>query len=159
MPQIQLLDGKKIDFDKSIDGFELTKKISKSLEKIALIMEVDGELKDLSHKITKDSKVKIITPKDQDFEAQKARDMKQDVQEGISTAYGSTKSSYQKLESAKLVIKHTEVDRSLEGQGIAKKLLEEVAAFARDKNYKILPICPFAKNIMYKYPEQYKDLL
>jgi threonyl-tRNA synthetase len=66
MPQIQLLDGKKIDFKKSIDGFELTKKISKSLEKIALIMEVDGELKDLSHQITKDSKVKIITSKDQE---------------------------------------------------------------------------------------------
>jgi threonyl-tRNA synthetase len=66
MPQIQLLDGKKIDFEKSINGFELTKKISKSLEKIALIMEVNGELKDLSHQITKDSKVKIITPKDQE---------------------------------------------------------------------------------------------
>jgi threonyl-tRNA synthetase len=66
MPQIQLLDGKKIDFEKSIDGFELAKKISKSLEKLALIMEVDGELKDLSHQITKNSKVKIITPKDQE---------------------------------------------------------------------------------------------
>ena len=29
MPQIQLLDGKKIDFEKSITGFDLTKKISK----------------------------------------------------------------------------------------------------------------------------------
>ena len=66
MPQIQLLDGKKIDFEKSIDGFELTKKISKSLEKVALIMEVDGELKDLSYQIKKNSKVKIITPKDQE---------------------------------------------------------------------------------------------
>ena len=66
MPQIQLLDGKKIPFTKSIDGFELTKKISKSLEKLALIMEVDGELKDLSHQITKDSKVKIITSKDKE---------------------------------------------------------------------------------------------
>ena len=45
MPQIQLLDGKKIPFSKSISGFELTKKISKSLEKSALIMEVNGELK------------------------------------------------------------------------------------------------------------------
>ena len=66
MPQIQLLDGKKIDFEKSINGFDLTKKISKSLEKAALIMEVDGELKDLSHQITKNSKVKIITSKDQE---------------------------------------------------------------------------------------------
>ena len=66
MPQIQLLDGKKIPFAKSISGFELTKKISKSLEKSALIMEVDGVLKDLSHEIIKDSKVRIITSKDQE---------------------------------------------------------------------------------------------
>ena len=66
MPQIQLLDGKKINFEKSITGFDLTKKISKSLEKIALIMEVDGDLKDLSHQITKDAKVRIITPKDKE---------------------------------------------------------------------------------------------
>ena len=50
---------------------------------------------------------KTITPKDQDYQAQKVRDMKQDVQEGIGAAYGSSKSSYQKLESAKLIIKHT----------------------------------------------------
>ena len=66
MPQIQLLDGKKIPFTKSISGFDLTKKISKSLEKSALIMEVDGELKDLSHEINKDSKVRIITSKDKE---------------------------------------------------------------------------------------------
>ena len=66
MLNIQLLDGKKIAFEKSIDGFELVKKISKSLEKDALIMSVDGELKDLSHEIKKDSKIKIITHKDKE---------------------------------------------------------------------------------------------
>jgi len=66
MPQIQLLDGKKIPFDKRINGFDLTKKISKSLEKAALIMEVDGQLKDLSHEITKNSTVRIITSKDKE---------------------------------------------------------------------------------------------
>ena len=66
MPNVQLLDGKKISFAKSINGFDLTKKISKSLEKTALIMEVDGELKDLSHEIIDDSKVRIITSKDQE---------------------------------------------------------------------------------------------
>ena len=66
MPQIQLLDGKKIPFSKSISGFELTKKISKSLEKSALIMEVNGELKDLSHQITNDCKVRIITSNDKE---------------------------------------------------------------------------------------------
>ena len=66
MPQIQLLDGKKITFAKSINGLELTKKISKSLEKTALIIEVDGQLKDLNHEITKDAKVRIITSKDKE---------------------------------------------------------------------------------------------
>ena len=66
MPQIQLLDGKKIDFKNSINGFDLTKKISKSLEKVALVMEVDGSLKDLSYQITKDAKVRIITSKDKE---------------------------------------------------------------------------------------------
>ena len=55
MPNIELLDGKKISFDKSIDGFELINKISKSLEKVALIMDVNGELKDLNHQIKKEA--------------------------------------------------------------------------------------------------------
>ena len=66
MPQIQLLDGKKIPFTKSINGFDLTKKISKSLEKVALIMEVNGQLKDLSYEIKDNSKVRIITSKDKE---------------------------------------------------------------------------------------------
>ena len=66
MPQIQLLNGKKIPFTKSISGLELTKKISKSLEKAALIMEVDGQLKDLTYEITTDSKVRVITSKDKE---------------------------------------------------------------------------------------------
>lgn len=49
---------------------------------------------------------KQITPKDFDYQAQKVRDMNT-VSEAIGAAYGSTKSSYQKLESAKLIIKHT----------------------------------------------------
>jgi len=66
MLNIQLLDGKEISCEKSIDGFELVKKISKSLEKDALIMSVDGTLKDLSYIIKKDSKIKIITHKDKE---------------------------------------------------------------------------------------------
>ena len=66
MRKIQLLDGKKSLFGKSIDGFQIIKKISKTLEKSALIMEVDGKLRDLSFQIQKDSKVKIVTSKDKD---------------------------------------------------------------------------------------------
>ena len=52
MPDIILSDGKKIPFSKTIDGFEIASKISKSLAKDACIMSVDGELKDLSFSIS-----------------------------------------------------------------------------------------------------------
>ena len=66
MPNIILTDGKKIPFTKTIDGFEIAKKISTSLAKEACIMSVDGSLKDLSHSIDCDAQVKIITSKDKE---------------------------------------------------------------------------------------------
>ncbi len=66
MPNITLPDGKKIDFKDSITGLKIAEKISKSLIKQALIISVDGELKDLEHEITKDSTVKIFTSKDKE---------------------------------------------------------------------------------------------
>ena len=66
MPLIKLLDGKKINFKKATNGFEIVKSISKSLEKDALIMMVNGKPKDLSFEINKDSNVRIITAKDKE---------------------------------------------------------------------------------------------
>ena len=66
MPDIKLSDGKKIPFSKTIDGFEITNKISKSLAKDACIMSVNGELKDLSFSISDDVDVQIITSKDKE---------------------------------------------------------------------------------------------
>jgi len=64
MPKIKLPDGKQISFDKSVNGLEISNKISKSLAKSALVMSVDGQLKDLHFNIDKDSSVKIFTSKD-----------------------------------------------------------------------------------------------
>ena len=66
MPDIKLPDGKKIPFSKTIDGFEIAKKISKSLAKDACIMSVNGKLRDLSFSIDKDVQIKIITTKDKE---------------------------------------------------------------------------------------------
>ncbi len=66
MPNIILSDGKKLSFKKKINGLQIAEKISKSLSKQALIMNVDGDLKDLTHEIIKDSKVRIITSKDKE---------------------------------------------------------------------------------------------
>lgn len=48
------------------------------------------------------------------------------------------------------IIEHTDVDDSLRGQGVGNKLLERVVAFAREKNVKIIPLCPFAKSVFDK---------
>ncbi len=66
MPNITLPDGKKLSFKDNVTGYEVAEKISKSLSKQALIVSVDGVLKDLSFSIQKDSSVKIITSKDKD---------------------------------------------------------------------------------------------
>jgi threonyl-tRNA synthetase len=66
MPIINLPDGNKIEFPNKVTGIEIAEKISKSLAKQALIMSVDGELKDLTYTIEKNSSVKIITHRDRD---------------------------------------------------------------------------------------------
>ncbi len=66
MPIITLPDGNKLNFSKKITGLELAEKISKSLAKQALIMSVNGELKDLYSPIDKDSSVRIFTAKDKE---------------------------------------------------------------------------------------------
>ena len=64
MPIITLPDGKNIEFPKEVTGLDIAEKISKSLSKQALIMSVNGELKDLYFSIKKDCSVKIFTAKD-----------------------------------------------------------------------------------------------
>ena len=64
MPIITLPDGKNIEFPREVTGIDIAEKISKSLLKQALIMSVDGELKDLYFSIKKNSSVKIFTAKD-----------------------------------------------------------------------------------------------
>ncbi len=66
MANITLPDGKTIKFDKPVTGSEVAEKISKSLAKQALVMSVNGELKDLYHIIKEDSTVKIFTAKDKE---------------------------------------------------------------------------------------------
>ena len=47
MLTIKLPDGNNLEFPKEVTGLEIAEKISKSLHKEALIMSVNGELKDL----------------------------------------------------------------------------------------------------------------
>ena len=60
MPIITLPDGNNLDFPKKITGLEVAEKISKSLAKQAMLISVDGELKDLDFLIEKNCSVKIL---------------------------------------------------------------------------------------------------
>jgi predicted GNAT family acetyltransferase len=57
-----------------------------------------------------------------------------------------------------IIIDHTEVDESLKGQGVGKKLLVQIVRKARNSNTKIIPLCPFAKSVFNK-EESIQDVL
>ena len=63
MPIITLPDGSNLDFPKKVTGSEIAEKISTSLAKQAMVISVDGELKDLDYLIEKNCSVKIFTSK------------------------------------------------------------------------------------------------
>lgn len=44
------------------------------------------------------------------------------------------------------IIEHTDVDESLKGQGVGKKLVAKVVERMRRENRRIIPLCPFAKH-------------
>ena len=60
MVQITLPSNDKLDFEGSVTGLAIAERISKSLAKASIAIEVDGQIKDLSFEITNDSKVSII---------------------------------------------------------------------------------------------------
>ena len=57
----------------------------------------------------------------------------------------------------KIIIDHTEVDDTLKGQGVGYKLVEPSVKFARNKNIKIMPLCPFA-NAVFNKKSDYNDI-
>lgn len=71
-----------------------------------------------------------------------------DVQAGLMT--------YVWAGENKFIIDHTEGNPDFKGVGI--KLLEKAVAYAREKNLKIVPLCPFA-NKMFSRHEEMRDVL
>jgi predicted GNAT family acetyltransferase len=58
----------------------------------------------------------------------------------------------------KFIIDHTEVSDKLGGKGVGKQLVAAAVEFAREKNLKIIPLCPFAKSVLTKVTD-YHDVL
>lgn len=66
------------------------------------------------------------------------------IQKGELTV---AKMTYVWVEEDRIMIDHTEVDDSLKGQGAGKLLVAKAVDFARVKNIRIVPLCPFAKAV------------
>lgn len=57
-----------------------------------------------------------------------------------------------------IVVDHTMVDDSLRGKGAGRKLLNRIVELARERNLKIMPLCPFAVATFSK-AEEIRDVL
>ena len=65
--------------------------------------------------------------------------------------------SYTKARPDVIVIDHTEVNKSLRGQGIGQKLVREAVNYARANNLKIRARCPYTRMVLDETPE-YNDI-
>ena len=53
----------------------------------------------------------------------------------------------------KFIIDHTEVNPDFKGKNVGLQLVMAAVDFAREKNLKIIPLCPFAKSVFDKKEE------
>ena len=56
------------------------------------------------------------------------------------------------------IVDHTEVSKTLEGKGVGKQLVRRAVAMAREKNIKLIPLCPFTKSVIERTPD-FQDVL
>ena len=62
------------------------------------------------------------------------------------------------IKDGKLTVYHTEVDVDHENKGYAGQLLERMVAYARQHEYKVVPLCQYVRAQFERNREQYADL-
>ena len=60
---------------------------------------------------------------------------------------------YENVDDETLALVHTEVDPSLEGQGVGSKLVEGVLQYIEQNNLKIVSLCPFVSVYLKRHPD------
>lgn len=58
----------------------------------------------------------------------------------------------------KIIIEHTEVSDELRGKNVGYQLVHTAVEYARKKDIRIIPLCPFAKSVFDRKPE-FADVL
>ena len=61
--------------------------------------------------------------------------------------------TYSRMDDHNIIIDHTAVDPKLKGTGTGKEIVFHAVAWARENDHKVLPLCPFAKAMIERYPE------
>jgi predicted GNAT family acetyltransferase len=59
---------------------------------------------------------------------------------------------HRRLDDHRIVIVHTEVDPSLQGRGVARRLLDATVAWARETGTRVKATCPYAQAQFEKDP-------
>ena len=62
------------------------------------------------------------------------------------------------LDSERITLIHTQVDRAHEGEGIASRLIGEALDDIRQRGLTVVPMCPFVRGYVQRHPE-YADLV
>lgn len=57
------------------------------------------------------------------------------------------------------IIDHTQVNEQYRGKNVGQQILNFVVAKARNNKIMILPLCPFAKHVLLKNKDAYRDVL
>jgi uncharacterized protein len=58
-----------------------------------------------------------------------------------------------KLSKDTLFLIHTEVPPALEGKGAGGAIVQKTLMYAKDHNYKIVPLCPFVQSYLKRHKE------
>lgn len=61
-------------------------------------------------------------------------------------------------EDGRIALVHTEVPRTLEGRGLAARLVKAALGDAREQGLRVLPMCAYVKAFVAKHPE-YESLI
>ena len=75
----------------------------------------------------------------------------------LATPDGPAIAAYERVED-RLILSHTVVPSTQEGQGLASRLIAGVLSDVRAQGLRIVPSCPFVATYVAKHPEE-RDLV
>ena len=60
---------------------------------------------------------------------------------------------------ASVIVAHTEIDESREGQGLGAELVRGALDAIRASGRTVIPTCPFTAAFIHRHPDEYADLV